>query len=123
MPRPGSDSKRRHGSGRLGLYIVALTEQRAGGGEAPVGVRGEKKAGPGRRRQKKQLAVIGGRKDGLFGFPWNAKPERAASGYCLLGRLAIMTHCDSPIPFIQLPADSTWVADPGFSIPRQPLIG
>lgn len=33
--------KRRHESGRLGLYIVVLSERRAGGGEA--GVRGEKK--------------------------------------------------------------------------------
>lgn len=51
--------KRRHESGRLGLYIVALSERRAGGGEA--GVRGEKKkrkrkmAGPGRRRQKNSV--------------------------------------------------------------------
>lgn len=66
VPRPGSDSKRRHESGRLGLYIVALSERRAGGGEA--GVRGEKKKkknGWARAAAaKKQRAVIGGE------YPW-----------------------------------------------------
>lgn len=76
VPRPGSDSKRRHESGRLGLYIVALSERRAGGGEA--GVRGEKK------EKEKWLGPGGGGKKTACSdrrcISMGQVRERAASG-------------------------------------------